>query len=266
MTNGLSHIVIRIESRDAVLPLFTAICGSDPETSITADQSARFTRFNLGTSYVELAEPRRNTNSGMGAFLTRSLASRGPGLHLVGLDAGDVQTSKGDLLKNNVQLIQQHDQVFVHPGSASGILVQLTSHNQSDDTTPTGDAHLDHVAIRVMDLEAASVRWELLCKSQPIHMGVHPASNGSFEATRFHLHDQMIELVSPIEGESSVVADRLRTHGEGVQTVAIIARDINLTLDRLRKLEARLIWRDPHWFVHPGDAGGILVQLTPRIE
>jgi catechol 2,3-dioxygenase-like lactoylglutathione lyase family enzyme len=262
----LRHIVIRIENRDTVAPVYAAICGSEPATSIALDQTARFTRFNLGASFVALAEPLPSADSGMGVLLTSSLASRGPGLHLVGLDSGDLRHNTDELLKNDIRLIHEDDHVFVHPESASGVLVQLTSHKESDEPTRVGEAHLDHVAIRVRDLAAASSRWELLCNSPPIHMGLHPVSNGSFEATRFLLHDQMIELVSPIAGKSSVVAERLRTHGEGVQTIALVARHMKRTLGRLRKMGVRLIRQDPHWFVHPGDAGGILIQLSPRID
>jgi catechol 2,3-dioxygenase-like lactoylglutathione lyase family enzyme len=266
MTKKLRHIMIRIEDRDTVMPVFETICGSNPETSMASDQSARFTRFSLGSSFVELAEPRHRSDSSIGAFLAKSLDSRGPGLHLVGLDTVDSGNNIDDLQQNGIRLIHEGDQVFVHPGSANGVLLHLLSDHNHDDTAHAGDAYLDHVAIRVRDLAAANLRWELLCSSQPIHMGVHPVSNGSFEATRFAMHDQMIELVSPVEGKTSVVGDRLRTHGEGAQTVALIARDLDHTLDRLKGIGIRLIWQDPHWFVHPGDAGGILIQLSPRID
>ena len=265
-SNKLHHIVIRIENRDTVIPVFAAICGSEPETTIALDQSARFTLFDLGASFVALAEPLPGADSGIGAFLTRSLASRGAGLHCVALDTEDHWNNTDELLKNNIRLIHEDDQVFVHPESANGVLVQLTSHKESEEHTRVAEAHLDHVAIRVRDLAAASLRWELLCNSPPIHMGLHPVSDGSFEATRFLLDDQMIELVGPIEGKSSVVGDRLRTHGEGVQTIALVARHLERTLGRLRNMGVRLIQQDPHWFVHPADAGGILVQLSPRID
>ena len=258
--------MIRIDNEDALVPLYTAICESDPITSIASDQSARFTRFKVGTSTVVLAVPQHNSESGTGAFLSKSLASRGPGLHLVGVLTEELQNTSNSLLNANARLLSHHDQVFVHPGSANGVLVQLIPGHETNEQTDAGNTHLDHVAVAVRDLATASVNWELICASPPFHMGVHPASNGSFEATRFVLDGQMIELISPVKEESSVVANRLRTHGEGAQTVALVARNLDATLARLRELEARLIWQDPHWFVHPGDTGGVLIQITPRIE
>jgi catechol 2,3-dioxygenase-like lactoylglutathione lyase family enzyme len=187
-------------------------------------------------------------------------------LHLVGLNAGDPGHQVDDLFKNDIRLIQMSNQVFVHPGSANGVLLRLSPGSRIDEPAPLGDAYLDHVAIRVRDLAAASARWQLLCRSQPIHMGVHPVSNGSFQATRFLLLDQMIELISPVKGKDSVVNDRLESHGEGVQTVALIARDMGRTLDRLREIGVRLIRQDPHWFVHPANAGGVLIQISPRVD
>lgn len=79
------------------------------------------------------------------------------------------------------------------------------------------------------------------------------------------MQEQMVELISPIEGKPSGVADRMRTHGEGIQTVALIAFELELTLQRIRKTGARLLRQEPHWFVHPADAAGVLIKLTPRV-
>jgi 4-hydroxyphenylpyruvate dioxygenase-like putative hemolysin len=72
--------------------------------------------------------------------------------------------------------------------------------------------------------------------------------------------------VSPVPGQASLLAERLASHGEGVVAVALPANDIEVTLARLRAVGARVLRQEPHWMVHPKDASGVLVQLTPRIK
>ena len=49
-------------------------------------------------------------------------------------------------------------------------------------------------------------------------------------------------------------------------TVAEVASVLDRTLERVEAAGARVIRQEPHWFVHPKDASGVLVQLTPRLE
>jgi catechol 2,3-dioxygenase-like lactoylglutathione lyase family enzyme len=128
------------------------------------------------------------------------------------------------------------------------------------------EAHLDHVAVLVRDLAAASEAWSALTGAAPEMLGVHPVSGGTFLAARLHLGDRMIELVQPVEGVESALADRLARHGEGAATLALPVNDVRAARDRLEAIDARVLFREPHWFVHPRDTGGVLVQLTPRVE
>ena len=47
--------------------------------------------------------------------------------------------------------------------------------------------------------------------------------------------------------------------------MAIPASDIEVALSRLRATAARVLHQEPHWLVHPKDASGVLIQLTPRV-
>ena len=145
------------------------------------------------------------------------------------------------------------------------MLVQLTPRREFGPRPKSGDAHLDHVAIRVGNLGTAGRRWETITGMPAHHMGVHPISHGTFEATRLEMGERMIELVSPVPGQPSPLAERLASHGEGVVTVAIPASDIDVALGRLRAIGARVLHQEPHWLVHPKDASGVLIQLTPRV-
>jgi len=260
----LEQLVIRVRNREEVQSVFQAICGSKPEPGISAGEGTGFTRFNLGAANVELVEP-LDTSRSTARDLANILDSRGPGIHFLGLTPVNFQDCINSLSGIDVHLMQRDETTYVDPNSTNGVLLRLTR-GQHENQQDAGSADFDHVAIRVRDLAAASRFWERVTGAHPQHMGIHPVSDGGFEATRFILSNQMIELISPVEGKDSVVATRLRTHGEGVQTVALIARNLEATLERIRETGARLLWQEPHWFVHPGDAAGLLIQLTPRVD
>ena len=190
----------------------------------------------------------------------------GPGVHLVCLPVADLAARCTALEAQGVQLLRHDGHVYVHPRSANGVLVQLTPRREFGPLPVPGDACLDHVAIRVHDLGAAARRWETITGITAHCMGVHPISDGAFEATRLEMGARMIELLSPVPGRTSPLADRLASHGEGFAAVAIPANDIGTTLPRVRAAGARVLRQEPHWMVHPKDAAGVLIQLTPRVR
>ena len=122
------------------------------------------------------------------------------------------------------------------------------------------------VAIRAWDLEKATQGWEAILDVQAHRLGVHPVSNGAFEANRLLIGEQMIELISPVAGIGSKIAQRLESHGEGVAALAIPSLDLDATRRELKALNVEPIWRDPHWFVHPRKSAVVLIQLTPRVD
>ncbi|RPI46890.1 MAG: hypothetical protein EHM59_06155 [Betaproteobacteria bacterium] len=261
----LDHVVIAVNDPRAG-SIYQAICGGEPATHASSDGTARYTRFYLDAAVVELAEPLDNPAAGQGGEIARRMGRAGPGVHLVCVAVADVAERTEALEAEGVQLVRQDGHVYVHPRSANGVLVQLTPRRELGPRPKSGDARLDHVAIRVRDLDAASGRWERITGVAAHRMGVHPISGGAFAATRFEMGSRMIELVSPVPGRPSPLADRLASHGEGVVAVALPANDIEVTLERVRAAGARVLRLEPHWMVHPKDASGVLIQLTPRVR
>ncbi|MGH8617730.1 MAG: VOC family protein [Burkholderiales bacterium] len=265
MSAKLDHIVITVADYARALRVYQAICGGEPHVHVADDGTARYTRFYLGDSVVELAEPLGAPDHGAGRALSQRLLRSGPGVHLVCLPASDLEETAAALEAGGATLIRGNGHVYVHPKSASGVLVQLTPRREFGPRPREGDARFDHVAIAVNDLAAASARWATITGTAAQLMGVHPISNGAFQAARFVLGAQMVELISPVAGVASPLAARLASRGEGVAALALPANRMDATLSRLRAAEARLLEQPPHWMVHPKDASGVLVQITPRV-
>jgi hypothetical protein len=76
----------------------------------------------------------------------------------------------------------------------------------------------------------------------------------------------MIELVSPVTNIASPLEKRLANRGEDISCLAVRAANLEGTLSQVRDAGARVLHHEPHWLVHPADASGVMVQLTPRIK
>lgn len=126
---------------------------------------------------------------------------------------------------------------------------------------------LDHVAIAVPSIETALPFYELLTGSSgsPAESidgdGVRVAFVGTGEGR--------IELVEPAAADSSV-ARFLERRGPGLHHIALRVTDLAERLDALAAAGVRLIDRTPRTgahgrrvaFIHPGSAGGVLVELV----
>lgn len=131
---------------------------------------------------------------------------------------------------------------------------------------------IDHVGIAVRDLDAA-VKWyhdylgmivlhEEVNDDQGIReamLSVRGAPKGSAQ----------VQLMAPID-DSSTIAKFLDKRGPGLQQFAYRVSDIEALTDRLREAGVRLIYDAPRRgtansrinFIHPKDAGGVLVELV----
>jgi catechol 2,3-dioxygenase-like lactoylglutathione lyase family enzyme len=260
----IDHVPIGTPDIKAAIPVYKAICGAEPSRHTSLDGTATLARFFLGDAMVELVQPIGKPENGMGGAVARRLGRAGPGVHLVCLPGDDPSATGAALVEHGAEVFSQEKHRYVHPRSANGVLVQLTPRRDFGPPPRNGDAHFDHVAIAVADLDTACERWGKILGKPPDMKGLHPL--GTFEAARFFLGDRMIELVSARSGVESAVAKRLASAGEGVTVLTLVAPDLDRTLDRVKTAGARVVWSDPHWFVHPKDASGVLVQLTPRVQ
>lgn len=131
---------------------------------------------------------------------------------------------------------------------------------------------IDHVGIAVPDLDVA-IRWyhdhlgmivlhEEVNEDQGVReamLSVRGAPVGSAQ----------IQLLAPLD-EKSTIAKFIDTRGPGLQQLAYRTSDIEALSERLRADGVRLLYDAPRRgtadsrinFIHPKDAGGVLIELV----
>lgn len=240
----LYQVVFAVDDIQARVPVFESVFGVAAEVQ---DDSARL----LGPD---------------GTLLTLMLGSES-GICEVGFKTDALEQCKARLEDAGIVYTLDADDLCLAPQQASGVRVRIVDASTAPEGLGgSGDAYLDHVALGVRDLERSTAHWSVVLGVPSEMMGVHPVSGGAFTASRLALGSRMIELISPVPGQPSNIANRLASRGEGPIVVAIPAVDIDATLAKLQALDVRCIWQDPHWMVHPKDSGGTLIQLTPRVQ
>jgi methylmalonyl-CoA/ethylmalonyl-CoA epimerase len=147
------------------------------------------------------------------------------------------------------------------------------------DTRPTGPGELpavellriDHVGVAVADLDEA---LKFYADTFGMHC-VHEETNqeqGVREAMLAVGIDgagPRLQLLAPATPDSAI-AKFLDRHGPGLQQLAYTVADVDATSAALRARGLRLLYDEPRRgtagsrinFVHPKDAGGVLVELV----
>jgi methylmalonyl-CoA/ethylmalonyl-CoA epimerase len=151
----------------------------------------------------------------------------------------------------------------------------MTSHDPhasaAESVTSIGLLRIDHVGVAVPDLDQAIAFYERTFGMRCVHqeaneeqgvreamMAVGPTAAGG-----------CVQLLAPLTPESTI-AKFLDRNGPGVQQVAYTVEDIEATCAHLRERGVRLLYDAPRRgtagsrinFVHPKDAGGVLVELV----
>jgi methylmalonyl-CoA/ethylmalonyl-CoA epimerase len=117
---------------------------------------------------------------------------------------------------------------------------------------------LDHVVVRVEDLDAAIASYQKILDIEPRR--THSDALNADQAF-FHFADgTFLELITPTS-DASPIAGPLAKRGEGIHTVAFAVDDQKATAAALGERGVRTIGDA---FVHPASANGVLVQLSER--
>jgi methylmalonyl-CoA/ethylmalonyl-CoA epimerase len=129
---------------------------------------------------------------------------------------------------------------------------------------------IDHVGIAVPDLEEAIAFYERTFDVRAVHQEVNE-EQGVREAMLSAPGDSgaAIQLLAPLRPDSAI-GKFLDRNGPGIQQMAYRVVDIEATSAALRDKGVRLLYDEPRRgtaesrinFVHPKDAGGVLVELV----
>ncbi len=128
---------------------------------------------------------------------------------------------------------------------------------------------IDHVGVAVPDLDEAITFYESAYGMRMLHretneeQGVQEAMMGVGDS------GSCIQLLAPLTPESTI-AKFLDRSGPGIQQLAYRVDDLDAVCATLRERGLRLLYDAPKRgtsgsrvnFVHPKDAGGILVELV----
>lgn len=121
---GFHHLVVRVKDFDAAVTTWKNLLGvALDRTDRNEALGIRQAFFNLPDGgFVELVSP-TDENAAVG----KALASRGEGIHTIAVAVDDLDATVAALKAGGAQLIGEGGrQVFVHPKSANGVLVQLS--------------------------------------------------------------------------------------------------------------------------------------------
>jgi methylmalonyl-CoA/ethylmalonyl-CoA epimerase len=128
---------------------------------------------------------------------------------------------------------------------------------------------IDHVGLAVHDLDAAIAFYEQTFGVRVVHQEVNEEQGVREAMLAVGDSGSCIQLLAPLTPESTI-AKFLDRNGEGIQQVAYGVDDIDAACADLRERGVRLLYDQPRRgtagsrvnFVHPKDAGGVLVELV----
>jgi methylmalonyl-CoA/ethylmalonyl-CoA epimerase len=135
----------------------------------------------------------------------------------------------------------------------------------------TGDLFtaIDHVGVAVPDLDEAIAFYETTYGMRLAHQEVNEDQGVREAMMAVGDSGSWIQLLAPLNDDSTI-AKFLDRSGPGIQQMAYRVADIEAVSATLRERGLRLLYDEPRRgtagsrinFVHPKDAGGILVELV----
>ncbi|WP_414690423.1 methylmalonyl-CoA epimerase [Nocardioides sp.] len=138
-------------------------------------------------------------------------------------------------------------------------------------TSDTSDlfAAIDHVGVAVPDLDAAIAFYEDTYGMRLVHQEVNEEQGVREAMMAVGDSGSCIQLLAPLTGESTI-AKFLDRSGPGMQQLAYRVADLDVVSATLRERGLRLLYDEPRRgtagsrvnFIHPKDAGGVLVELV----
>ena len=124
----INHVAIVVKDIDESLKFWATALGLElHHVEDVPSQASKVAFIPVGESEIELVQP-TTEDSGMAAYLEK----RGEGMHHLCIEVDDIEAKMQELRDAGVRLINDAPQVlpgrkmaFIHPKSASGVLVEL---------------------------------------------------------------------------------------------------------------------------------------------
>jgi methylmalonyl-CoA/ethylmalonyl-CoA epimerase len=125
----IDHIGVAVEDLDAAIALHEGTYGMAlVHREVVSEQGVEAVLFDVGENHVELLRP-LSQDTPVGKFL----AARGPGLHHVAYQVGDIEAALATLEQQGARLIDTTPRTgirnsrvaFVHPKSSGGVLTEI---------------------------------------------------------------------------------------------------------------------------------------------
>jgi len=128
---------------------------------------------------------------------------------------------------------------------------------------------IDHVGIAVPDLDEAIAFYRDTYGMKLLHEETNEAQGVREAMVGVGGSDTCIQLLAPLD-ESSAIAKFLDRSGPGIQQLAYRVDDVEKVSAVLRERGIRTVYDEPRRgtagsrinFLHPKDAGGVLVELV----
>lgn len=128
---------------------------------------------------------------------------------------------------------------------------------------------IDHVGIAVPDLDEAITFYESTFGLKSVHEEVNEEQGVREAMLAVGDSGSSIQLLAPLT-EESTIGKFLARNGQGIQQLAYRVTDIDQVSAVLKERGVRLLYEAPRRgtsnsrvnFVHPKDAGGVLVELV----
>jgi methylmalonyl-CoA/ethylmalonyl-CoA epimerase len=129
--------------------------------------------------------------------------------------------------------------------------------------------HIDHVGIAVPDLDEALKFYAENFDLRSVHEEVNEEQGVREAMLAVGDSGSCIQLLAPLS-EDSPIGKFLARSGPGIQQMAYRVEDIDAVSATLRERGVRLLYEQPKSgtagsrvnFIHPKDAGGVLVELV----
>lgn len=129
--------------------------------------------------------------------------------------------------------------------------------------------HIDHVGIAVADLDAAIQFYSDTLGMRLVHRETNEAQGVEEAMMAVGDSTSCIQLLCPLNPDTTI-GKFLARSGPGIQQMAYRVVDLEEVSATLRERGLRLLYEEPRTgtagsrinFIHPKDAGGVLVELV----